>query len=146
MDRHEQTFKQEARRRLACYHTRRQSIQNLEAEIRRLEAAAERLGSVQYDAVRVKGGGDREEAMLRNIALRDELKQRLSDTRQWVAVMDGALGMLEEEERTAVEVMYISQERGAAERLCEALGVERSTAYIRAGRALDRFSKVLFGM
>lgn len=140
-----QNFKQEARRRLACYHTRRQSIQNLEAEIRRLEAAAERLSSVQYDAVRVKGGGDREEALLRNIAMRDELKQRLSDTRQWVAVMDGALGMLEEEERTAVEVMYISQERGAAERLGETLGIQTSTAYYRARKALERLTEIMFG-
>lgn len=140
-----QNFKQEARRRLACYHTRRQSIQNLEAEIRRLEAAAERLGSVQYDAVRVKGGGDREEALLRNIALRDELKQRLSDTRQWVAVMDGALGMLEEEERTAVEI-YISQEQYAADLLAERMGVDRTTAYRRARRALVRFTEVLFGL
>ena len=145
MEQSTQTFKQEARRRLACYHTRRQSIQNLEAEIRRLEAAAERLGSVQYDAVRVKGGGDREEALLRNIALRDELKQRLSDTRQWVAVMDGALGMLEEEERTAVEI-YISQEPYAAETLAERIGVERTTVYRRANRALTRFAEVLFGL
>lgn len=145
MDKQEQTFKQETRRRLACYHIRRQSIQNLEAEIRRLEAAAERLGSVQYDAVRVKGGGDREEALLRNIALRDELKQRLSDARQWVAVMDGALGMLGEEERTAVEV-YLSQEPYAAETLAERIGVERTTVYRRAGRALTRLTEVLFGL
>ena len=137
MDKQEQTFKQETRRRLACYHTRRQSIQNLEA--------AERLGSVRYDAVQVKGGGDREEALLRNIALRDELKQRLSDARQWVAVMDGALGMLGEEERTAVEV-YLSQEPYAAETLAERIGVERTTVYRRAGRALTRLTEVLFGL
>lgn len=144
MEQSNQEFRQEARRRLACYHTRRQSIQNLEAEIHRLEKAAERLGSVQYDAVRVKGGGGREEALLRNIALRDELKGRLEDTRQWVSVMDGALHGLEEEERTAVEI-YISQEPYAAELLAERMGVDRSTAYRRAKRALTRFTEVLFG-
>lgn len=144
MEQSNQEFRQEARRRLACYQTRRQSIQNLEAEIHRLETAAERLGSVQYDAVRVRGGGDREEALLRNIALRDELKGRLEDTRQWVSVMDGALHGLEEEERTAVEI-YISQEPYAAELLAERMGVDRSTAYRRAKRALTRFTEVLFG-
>ena len=100
------------------------------------EAAEQKLASARQD---------REEALLRNIALRDELKQRLSDTRQWVAVMDGALGMLGKDDRTAVEV-YISQEPYAAETLAERIGVERTTVYRRAGRALNRLTEVLFGL
>ena len=56
------------------------------------------------------------------------------------------LGRLEREERLALEYFYINRRRNAADSLCEALCVERTTAYKIRGQALHKYIVRTYGL
>lgn len=138
-------WKIEAREKLWQYEARKKALESIPEEIRRLEA--------EYRSIRSSAGGDasvhgesrREDAMLSNIVRREELARQLESARKWVELVDGALAVLDEERRLILERMYIHRQRGAAQRLMEELGVEKSVLYKRAEKALRLFTIALYG-
>lgn len=136
----------EAIAKLRDYNAKIEALENIPDEIKRLEDDCIRIRSATADSSPVQGGGNaREDMLLSNICLREELKQRLTDTRAWLATMDKALTALTDEERLVLSRFYISQHKGSVDRLCEELHLEKTVVYSRKNKALRRFAVILYG-
>ena len=140
-------WKYEARDKLRELRAKRNAAAQLPGEIARLREEAEGLRVAAYDAVRVSGGGDRETALLNNLAQRGELERRLALTREDVARVETALAVLGKEDRDLLERMYVERhERGRAESLAAEMGLaDASYLYRRVGDALRRFCVAYYG-
>lgn len=133
--------------KLRRYDAMRQAVVNIPEEIDRLEEELVSIRSVRADASPVKGSGcRREDAVLNNIAQRQELAWTLGQAKSWVKITDRALGALTPEEKLVLHRLYICPERGAVNRLCGELGVEQSSVYRKRDRALYRFTVALYGV
>ena len=139
-------WKQEAAEKLLQYEVRRQSLENIPAEIKRLEQDYSALRASVPDSMPARGGGSRrEDAMLTNIVRREELARQLESARAWVALAEGGLAALDEEDRLVLDRFYVHRHKGACERLCEELDREKAQVYRRRDRALRRFTLALYG-
>ena len=139
-------WRQEAAEKLSQYEARRQSLESIPAEIRRLELDYTSLRSSAADAIPSHGNGSRrEDAMLTNIVRREELARQLESARAWVALTDGGLAALNEEDRLVLDRFYVHRRKGACEQLCEELDREKAQVYRRRERALRRFTLALYG-
>lgn len=140
-------WKREAIDKLKNYEAHRQALENIPREIKRLESAYMGLRSASTDRAPVSGGGGtREDCVLSNIVLRDELKRRLKEARLWTAQVDKALAVLGEEEKLVLDRFYIQRAKGAVEALCESLSLEKSAVYDRRDKALRHFTLALYGV
>ncbi len=136
----------EAITKLREYTVRKAALDNLPAEIERLEQEYGRIRSATTDGTPVRGGGNaREDMLLSNICLREELKLRLADTQEWIATMDNALAALTDEERLVLDRFYINPHKGSIDRLCGELNMELAGVYKRKGKALRRLTVILYG-
>lgn len=140
-------WRKEAADKLKDYQARKKAVDNILEEISRLKAESTRIRSAVTDSTPIHGGGGstREDALLSNIVLRDELKGRLQDTRRWLATVDKALAELTDEERLLLDRFYIHRARGNVERLCEELSMEQATVYRHRDAALRHFTMLLYG-
>lgn len=141
-------WKKEAEDKLRCLEAKRSSLQRSADEIHRLALAITSIRSASTDQTPVAGGGSgRENALLDNIVCREELRAARRDAQSWVRCVDSALEQLDDEERLILDRFYIHKCRGAAERLCEELGVaELSSVYRRRSKALRHFTLALYGV
>ena len=140
-------WKREAADKLKNYEAHKQALECLPKEIKRLESAYTGIRSATTDGTPVSGGGNtREDSMLSNIVHRDELKRRLKEARLWVAQVDKALAVLDDEERLVLDRFYIHRANGAVEALCESLSLEKSAVYDRRDKALRHFTLALYGV
>ena len=140
-------WKREAIDKLKNYEAHRQALENIPREIKRLESAYTGLRSASTENAPVSvGGGTREDCVLSNIVLRDELKRRLKEARLWTAQVDKALAVLGEEEKLVLDRFYIHRAKGNAGELCERLNVEQATVYRKRDSALRRFTIALYGV
>ena len=140
-------WKREAIDKLKNYEAHKQALECLPKEIKRLESAYTGIRSATTDGTPVSGGGNtREDSMLSNIVHRDELKRRLKEARLWVAQVDKALAVLDDEERLVLDRFYIHRAKGAVEALCESLGLEKSAVYDRRDKAFRHFTLALYGV
>ena len=140
-------WKREAIDKLKNYEAHKQALECLTKEIRRLESAYTGIRSATTDGTPISGGGNtREDSMLSNIVHRDELKRRLKEARLWVAQVDKALAVLDDEERLVLNRFYLHRAKGAVEALCESLGLEKSAVYDRRDKALRHFTLALYGV
>ena len=139
-------WKTEAVDKLRKYDAMRQAVLNLPIEIKRLQLEAQSLRSMQLTSAPVKGsGGNREDALLNNLAHRQELQWSLEQAKGWLKITDRALTTLTQEEKLVLHRLYIYPEKGALERLCAELGVENSSIYRKRDKALQRFTLALYG-
>ncbi len=140
-------WKREAIDKLKNYEAHREALENIPKEIKRLESAYAGIRSATTDGTPVSGGGNtREDSMLSNIVHRDELKRRLKEARLWVAQVDKALSVLDDEERLVLDRFYIHRAKGNVGELCERLNVEQATVYRKRDSALRRFTIALYGV
>ena len=140
-------WKREAIDKLKNYEAHKQAMENIPREIKRLESAYTGLRSASTENAPVSGGGGtREDCVLSNIVLRDELKRRLKEARLWTAQVDKALAVLGEEEKLVLDRFYIHRAKGNAGELCERLNVEQATVYRKRDSALRRFTIALYGV
>jgi len=140
-------WKREAADKLKNYEAHKQALENIPREIKRLESAYTGLRSASTENAPVSGGGGtREDCVLSNIVLRDELKRRLKEARLWTAQVDKALAVLGEEEKLVLDRFYIHRAKGAVEALCESLSLEKSAVYDRRDKALRHFTLALYGV
>lgn len=140
-------WKREAIDKLKNYVAHQEALGNIPKEIKRLESAYAGIRSATTDGTPVSGGGNtREDSMLSNIVHRDELKRRLREARLWVAQVDKALAVLDDEERLVLDYFYIHRAKGNVGELCERLNVEQATVYRKRDSALRRFTIALYGV
>ena len=140
-------WKREAIDKLKCYEAKRTSLANIRDEIVRLEDDMTRIRSATTDGTPVSGGTNtREDAMVNNIALREELKRAMKNAIAAVAIVDSGLAVLTDEERQILDRFYIHRHRGAVDRLCEEMHIEKSRAYELKDKALRHFTLALYGV
>ncbi len=140
-------WKLEAIDKLKGYEAHRKALENIPREIKRLQNAFMSIRSATTDGTPVSGGGStREDAMLSNIAHREELERALKQDEAWVRMVDEGLNVLSAEERLVLERFYIYRAKGNVERLCEELSLEKTAVYDRRDKALRHFTIALYGI
>lgn len=140
-------WKNEAIDRLSRYTAMSQALENIPKEIHRLEQAVQQLHSHQPDIpMGNKTPGPRDDVLIGNIIKRQELMGSYEDAKIWVDTTDHALSVLNQEERTILEKMYVSPQRGVVGMLCGELGMEQSSIYRKRDQALYRFTMALYGV
>ena len=139
-------WKYEAIDKLTQYEAKKQSLRNIPDEIARLESVMCGIRSATSDGSPMKGGGSgRENMMLNNIVLREELERSLEQAQKWVNLVDAGLDLLCAEDRKILDRFYMNPVRGAADRLAEELYMDVKTVYRRKDGALRRFTVSLYG-
>ena len=139
-------WKKEAIEKLKEYNARKQAITSIPMEIAQLESAVRGIRSASADGVAISGGGSgREDMLLSNICKREELKRSLATAKVWVAQVEDAMSVLNQEERLVLDRFYINPARGNVDRLCGELNVEKPTIYRRKDDALRHFTICLYG-
>ncbi|MBQ6430826.1 MAG: DUF1492 domain-containing protein [Oscillospiraceae bacterium] len=140
-------WKYESIEKLKGYEAHLASLTSIPEEISRLESAACSIRSATADGTAVSGGGNkREDMLLSNIVLREELERKLEQAKLWVSVVERSLGVLDDEERRVLDLMYIHRQPGSVERLCSELCCEKPTVYRRRDAALHKFTVALYGL
>lgn len=139
-------WKAEAIEKLKKYDAMCRSLQNIPMEVKMLEVDARAIRGARTDGTPVKGGGSgREDALINNIAHRQELSWALEQAQYWVEITQRGLDTLTPEEKLVLHRFYLCPERGGVERLCMELGVEKSSVYRRRDKALHKFALALYG-
>ena len=139
-------WKYEAIDKLKHYEAKKQALQSIPQEMKRLESVMCSIRSATADGTPVSGGGSgREDMMLNNIVHRDELERSLEQAQIWVDTVHDALMMLGEDDRLILDRFYINPAKGNVDRLCEELAVEQATVYRRREKALRLFTMALYG-
>ena len=139
-------WREEAKEKLRKYSAMRLGVVNIPVEIKRLEVDAKSIRSAKIDATPMPGGGNRrEEALLNNIAHRQELTWTLEQAKLWLRITDRALTTLSSEDKQILHMLYIYPQKGNLEQLCTKLNIEKSSTYRRRDKALERFALSLYG-
>lgn len=127
--------------RLRDYEARAAATQSIPEQIALLETRQASIRSSRTDKTPVKGGGNmREEALISNIMLRDELEKNLEIAQREIAITGAALDVLTQEERRILELFYIRRRPGYIEQLCDEMSVEKSRLYEMKNEALRKFA------
>ena len=132
--------------KLRRYGVMRQALSNIPEELSRLKEEIRSLRGATGDQLSVRGGGGKhEEALINNLAQRQELEWTLKRVKHWLLVADRGLAALDEEEKLVLQRLYMHPEKGALQRLCNELGVEQSSVYRKRDQALQHFTVALYG-
>lgn len=139
-------WKQEAMEKLRRYAAMCAALKNIPREIERLNEEVLAMRRADPAVTPVKGGGGQyDEALLNNIAKRQELTWALKRVKMWLTNAERGLLTLSEEERLVVQRLYMYPQKGALDRLCTELGMEQSSVYRVRDQALERFAISLYG-
>lgn len=139
-------WKSEAIDRLRRYDSMKTAVQSIPDEIRRMEMEATSIKAVRTDKVPIKSSAvDRNDALINNMVRREELEWTLEQAKLWVKTTDTALSNLTPEDKLILHRLFIANERGNIERLCQELNCEQSTVYRKRDQALYRFTVALYG-
>ncbi len=137
-------WKKETIQRLANYPQALCSLQLLPREIRRAENDLASMGSAPLAHTRgPKGRGD--QRLICQLERIDRLKDRLTEAESWVADTNTALGSLPAADRRLLELLYLTARPMGVDRICAAMGLERSSLYRRRDRALEKMAAALYG-
>lgn len=134
--------------RLREYEARQQALSIIPEQIKSLELNFTAIRAVRTDGESIRGGAGnkREEALVNNIAMRDELKRNLEIVRREVEITEKGLSGLTEEQQKILYRFYISRSHGHIEALCEELCVEKSRVYTLKDEALKKFTMSCYGV
>ena len=140
-------WKYEAIDKLKGYEAHKAALESIPEEIRRLESAACSIRSASADGTAVSAHGNkREDMLLSNIVLREELERQLEQAKQWVSVVERSLETLTSDERRILDLMYMNRQKGNVEKLCAELNIEQASVYRRRDVALRTFTIALYGI
>lgn len=141
-------WKQAAIQRLKDYEARKKAVALLGEQIKNLEMQFASIRGAKTDGEPVMGsnGNRREDILLSNIVLRDELKANRQIAGREIEITEKGLAALNDEERRILELFYISRPYDHVTRLCQELKVEKSEVYRRKNTALDKFTIACYGV
>ena len=133
--------------KLRNYASRKASLEFTARELERIDAEMTRIQSSMKDEAPVSGSENHAEDRLVNLIMKKcEIEAIRRETEAWVLNLERALAALDADERHIIEVMCIEQVRGAAEQLCDELGIfETSTIYRKRNRALRHLTILFYG-
>ena len=141
-------WKPAAIQRLKDYEARKKAIRILSEQLENLEMQFTSIRGARTDGDPVRGGDGnrREDMLLSNIVMRDELGANKKIAEREIAITEKGLAALSKEERRILEVFYVSRPYDHVSRLCEELSVEKSEVYRRKNAALDKFTIACYGV
>ena len=122
----------------AAVENNRQQIALLEDELRGVKAIPVEVGT---HSAKVTG-----DESINRLVMKLELEDLLARNEQRLKLIENGLEGMDREERLALEYFYINRRRNAADSLCEALCVERTTAYKIRGQALHKYIVRAYGL
>lgn len=129
------------------YNERTAQLQLLPERIATERARLTSIRSASAESETVRGGGgnvrqERDTAILTEI---DRLQAELKVAAMEIRTLDKILTTLNEQERRCVELMDLSRQQNAIDRLCNELGYERSRVYYIYDTALDKIARLYWG-
>lgn len=137
----------EAESKLRDYSAKAQSLESVTERITQLNLEMSCVRSATMDGTAVHGGGNgREDALLNNIAERDELQRAKLSTTEWLEWVNGALTALSDTDKNLLDKFYVNRRKGHVERLCEEMHLEKAQVYKRKDAALRKFTLLLYGV
>jgi hypothetical protein len=139
-------WKREATEKLRQHEAKKAAVKEIPGEIVQLESAFCGIRGSSGDGTPVKGGGSgREDALLNNIAKREELQIALDLARACVYRVESGLAVLTSEERLILDRFFIVPHKGVAERLAADLNLDVKSVYKRKDAALKKFTLAMYG-
>lgn len=134
--------------RLRDYEERLTAVENLEEQIESLQDRFTAIRAAKTDGTPVQGGNEnkREEMLIANIAMREELKNNLDITKREISITEKGLEVLTAEEHKILLRFYICRTKGYIERLCEELYISKTELYRQKDIALKRFTMACYGI
>ena len=121
------------------------AVDNIPAEIKRLEQELIDLRGIQPDRLPHITPDRTDDPLINNIVHREELSQAYNRAKIWVDTTRRAFKVLSKEEQTVLMAMYVNPTYGGVSELCKQLGMEQSTLYRRRDEALYQFTLALYG-
>lgn len=139
-------YRKQVIERLRNLNEERAALINLPEQIKALEMQFTALRAVRTDSEPVKGGTNhREDALISNIAEREERVADLEWTKHEVAILERNIAALKPNEQRALDLFYIYAERQAAERLAEELGYSVAQVHRIKTAAVENLARRLYG-
>ena len=133
--------------RLRDYESRQQALISIPEQIETLEMSLTAIRAAKTDAQPVKESGNkREDALINNIVMRDELRRNLKIAKREVEITEKGLAQLSKDEKKVLYRFYICRSRGHVETLSEELCVEKSRVYEIKDDALRKFTVSCYGI
>lgn len=134
--------------RLRDYENRKRALELIPEQIETLEMNFTAIRSASSDSTPVKGGSGnkREDALINNIAKREDLERNLGIASAEVRITETALATLTDEERTVLYKFFINRPRRHVEMLCEQLCYEKTRVYEIKETALRKFTMACYGV
>ena len=137
-------WKEVAKKELRTYEEACLSLQSLPDLIERQKMIVSRIRTNNPSKVSRKTTGDND-TQLSAIVYRDELEQRLKEAKKTVAAIEKALSAMNEEEYELLDTLFIRPRKNGVDMLCEKFGIERTAVYERRNKALEKFTRSLYG-
>lgn len=134
--------------RLRDYENRKKALELIPEQIKTLEANFTSIRAARTDGTPVKdgSGNKREDALINNIAKREELERNLGIAENEVRITETALATLTDEEKTVLYKFFINRPRRHIEELCEMLCYEKTRVYEIKETALRKFTMACYGV
>lgn len=133
--------------RLRDYEARKQALESIPEQIKTLEMNLTSVRSATTDGIPIRGNGNRREEMLiNNIAMREELQNNYDIAEREVKITEKGLDALTKEQRRILYKFYIARSHGHIDALCEELCVEKSRVYTLKDEALKKFAVACYGV
>lgn len=123
------------------------AIESLSDQIEMLGSRIYGIRSATSDGTPVQGGGNRrEEQLLNNIAMRDQLAENLRIVKRQVRGMERGLNGLTERQRRIVDLLCIRYQHGNIQVLCDELNESEREVYRDRGDALRQYTISRYGV
>jgi hypothetical protein len=133
--------------RLKSYENRQQALSNIPEQIETLEMSLTAIRAAKTDKEPIKEGGNkREDAIINNIVMREELSRNLEIAKREVEITENAMKQLTRDEQKILYRFYVNRMRGHVETLSEELCIERSRVYELKENALKKFTIACYGI
>lgn len=133
--------------RLKEYEARQSALILIPEQIKTLETNFTAIRAARTDGTPVKESGNkREDALLSNIAKRQELEFNLEIAEREAEITAQGLATLTPEERQVLYKFYINRPRRHVEELCEELNFEKTRVYEIKDIALRKFTRAVYGV
>lgn len=134
--------------RLRDYENRKRALELIPEQIKTLELNFASVRAARTDGTPVKdgSGNKREDALINNIAKREELERNLRIAEAEVRITETGLSTLTEEEKTVLDKFFINRPRRHIEALCETLCYEKTRIYEIKETALRKFTMSCYGV
>lgn len=132
---------------LRKYSGMKESLKNIPERIYVLELRFQSIKSTTTDSTPVQGGGSHmEDTMLDNIVERERLKILYQADIRMVRLVERGLKSLSDEERTVIQLFYISRAEDYINRLIKELKYEKSQIYRIKDEAIYKFTICMYGI